>query len=182
MMMLSLLPVQAWAVEDHVESVADYVGVPADILYAMALAESGRLVDGSFMPWPWTLNVEDEPKRYDSREDMFKDLMRVLGEGKLRVDIGPMQTNWFWQFDKLKNPWRATHPATNLKIAAELLRAYYDEHGDWWVAVGLYHRPRQEESDQLIRDAYVARVRKHHQRAVKRAHQREGLALVGGAK
>ncbi|MEM8662449.1 MAG: hypothetical protein AAGF35_16310, partial [Pseudomonadota bacterium] len=98
------------------------------------------------------------------------------------VDIGPMQTNWFWQFDKLQNPWRATHPAINLKIAAELLKAYYDEHGDWWVAVGLYHRPRQEASDQPIRDAYIERVRRHHQRRVKRVRQTAGLALVGGAK
>lgn len=38
--------------------VAKAANVPADILYAVALAESGRSYKGVLLPWPWTLNVE----------------------------------------------------------------------------------------------------------------------------
>jgi hypothetical protein len=39
--------------------VASEVGVPSTLLYAVALAESGRVVGGlrTARPWPWTLNL-----------------------------------------------------------------------------------------------------------------------------
>ena len=73
------------------EAVADYVGVPADVLYAIAVAESGLYQKGRVSPWPWTLNVEGEAQRFDNRQAMFDGLMVALKAGRSRVDIGLMQ-------------------------------------------------------------------------------------------
>ena len=57
-------PATVKALEPLYGEVAEYVGVPAPILYAMSQAESGQLKDGQFRPWPWTLNVAGIAGRY----------------------------------------------------------------------------------------------------------------------
>ena len=90
----------------HYDVVADYVGVPRDIFYAMALAESGRERDGQLAPWPWTLNVAGDAHFYPDRDAMFAALMAALQNGQLCVDVGPLQLNWYWQFERIASPWR----------------------------------------------------------------------------
>jgi hypothetical protein len=42
--------------------------VPAALLYAVALQESGMRWSGRFVPWPWTLNVAGTPYRLLNRQ------------------------------------------------------------------------------------------------------------------
>lgn len=142
------------------EDVAQYIGVPADVLYAMAVTESGLYREGTVSPWPWTLNIEGQAKRYDSREAMFDGLMAALRGGRSSVDIGLMQVNWYWQYDKLSSPWTITDPTVNLKAGASILKAHYQDTGDWWEAVGRYHRPSQEPKHKLAAVQYAGRVKK----------------------
>ncbi|MFV0476969.1 MAG: lytic transglycosylase domain-containing protein [Parahaliea sp.] len=141
------------------KDIATYVGVRADVLYAIALAESGRRHADTFAPWPWTLNIEGEARYYDDREAMFKALMQALGEGKLRVDVGPMQVNWYWQQAQVSSPWRLTDPGTNLKLAAQILKQQYQRSGDWRTAAGHYHRPFDNSTEgQALAEQYRQRV------------------------
>ncbi len=149
----------AQALEPLYEEVAAYVGVPPRLLYAMSKAESGLLKDNRFAPWPWTLNVAGEARRYEGREAMFDGLMAALGTGEMLIDVGPLQVNWYWQFEALGSPWRITDPAVSIKIAAQILKRHYERSGDWWEAVGRYHRPADSPQDRLIADEYRQRVR-----------------------
>tara|TARA_R110002110_G_scaffold415854_1_gene658289 strand:+ start:24369 stop:24902 length:534 start_codon:yes stop_codon:yes gene_type:complete len=162
---MAINPTTTIAVEPLYDEVSDYVGVPAAILYAMSLAESGQLRDGTFAPWPWTLNIAGEAQRYPNREAMFEGLMSALGSGEMMIDVGPMQVNWYWQFNTLGSPWRITDPAVNIKIGAQILKIHYDRSGDWWDAVGRYHRPADRPKDQLIADKYRQRVRHFYNKA-----------------
>ncbi len=159
LMMMLANPVAAQAVEPLYGDVASYVGVPAPILYAMSQAESGQLRDGSFAPWPWTLNIAGKAQRYADRETMFEGLMAALGDGEMLIDVGPMQVNWYWQFQVMGSPWRITDPAINIKVAAEILKTHYELSGDWWEAVGRYHRPADGPKDKRIAEQYRQRVR-----------------------
>lgn len=158
-------PVSLQAAEPIYHDVANYVGVPAPILYAMAQAESGRLQGGRFSPWPWTLNVAGKAKRYEDRQAMFEGLMEALGTGEMMIDVGPMQVNWYWQFNALGSPWRITDPAVNLKMGAQILKTQYQRSEDWWEAVGRYHRPADGPRDRLIADKYRQRVRHFYDKA-----------------
>jgi len=140
--------------------VASYVGVPAKILYAVALRESGRTAGGKHEPWPWTLNIAGKGVYYESRLDMFNALMSSLQSGITSIDIGPMQTNWKWQFDRIISPWQITDPTYNTKIGAEILFDHYKKTGDWWVAVGKYHRGSEKPKDLQIAKEYAGRVKK----------------------
>lgn len=139
-------------------AIASYSGVPADILYAVALAESGRGAGQQRRPHPWTLNIAGEPHYYDSRERMFDALMGALGSGRTNVDIGPLQLNWHWQYQRLLSPWQATEPFYNLKVAAGILAGHYARDGDWVVAIGKYHRAASGEAHEAAARAYSARV------------------------
>ena len=158
-------PVSLQAVEPIYHDVAGYVGVPAPILYAMAQAESGQLHKGTFSPWPWTLNVAGQAKRYEDRQAMFEGLMAALGTGQMMIDVGPMQVNWYWQFNALGSPWRITDPAVNLKIGAQILQTQYHRCRDWWEAVGRYHRPADGPQDRIIAEQYRQRVRHFYNKA-----------------
>ena len=163
-MMMS--PMAVKAVEPLYGDVAEYVGVPAPILYAMSQAESGRLRDGRFAPWPWTLNVAGSAKRYDSRQAMFDGLMAALGSGEMMIDVGLMQVNWHWQYERLGSPWTITNPVVNLKVGAAILKSHYADTGDWWLAVGRYHRPAQTPRHQAAALAYANRVKKAMREAI----------------
>src|SRR5690606_11626175 len=43
------------------QQIARQAGIPAEILYAIALQESALLLRGQLRPWPWTLNVAGRP-------------------------------------------------------------------------------------------------------------------------
>ena len=111
--------------------------------YAVALTESGKVVDRfrTRRPWPWTLNVGGKGYFYASREDAHRALRRYLAQGKRSIDIGLMQVNWRWHRDKLGDPWQALDPDHNLQVGASILASCYREGRDRWDAVGCYHAP-----------------------------------------
>jgi hypothetical protein len=150
-------------VPEPYRSVAAYSGVPPKILYAMALQESGRHRQGEWAPWPWTLNISGCSVYYDSRHAMFEALMAALGDGLMRIDIGPLQVNWHWQFQKLGSPWLSTDPIYNTKIGSQILWNHYQQTGDWWQAVGKYHRAADDPQHRLAAQAYSDRVKRRWQ-------------------
>tara|TARA_R110002094_G_scaffold42357_3_gene54630 strand:+ start:5131 stop:5697 length:567 start_codon:yes stop_codon:yes gene_type:complete len=160
-----LVATLAYADRAPYDTAADYIGVPRDIFYAMALAESGRVRNGQFAPWPWTLNIAGEAHFYTHRDAMFAALMAALQHNSRRVDVGPLQLNWHWQFAQIDSPWRLTDPVVNAKLAAAFLKERYALSGDWWIAVGHYHRPRETtDEDRATAAAYRERVRALHAR------------------
>ena len=161
------------ALESEFEDAARYVGVPPQILFAMGQVESGLYKDKRILPWPWTLNIAGSAKRYETRDAMFQGLIEALRQGEQSIDIGPMQVNWYWHFDKLQSLWLITDPVVNIKIGASILKTHYEQHQDWWEAVGRYHRPADGAKHQAVAEQYRQRVRKFYDQQVK--------SEVGGA-
>jgi len=141
-------------------SVAQREDVPADLLYALACAESGRrLSDGQIRPWPWALNVAGDSRFYPTRAAAYHDLTRELSK-QFNVDIGLGQISWYWHQRRLISPWVALDPYFNLTLAARLLRTEFDhcDCNDWWTAVERYHAPSDSENADRRRARYRASV------------------------
>lgn len=138
--------------------VADEYGIPAQVLYAVALTESGLRMPGSrdHRPWPWTLNVAGRSYRYGSRNEAYADLIRHLEKTDL-VDVGLMQVSWRYHGQKLLDQNLSLDPWFNLRIGASILRELFDDCGDWMTAAGRYHAPANPERAA----GYAARVRRH---------------------
>lgn len=117
-------------------------GVPSAVLFAVALQESGVTLRGRRIPWPWTLNVAGQPRRFRSREATCASLRRALREvPPTRIDAGLGQINVGYQSHRYTEPCELLDPYRNLAIAATILREYHTSGEDWLLAVGRYHRP-----------------------------------------
>ncbi len=125
------------------QMVAAEYGIPSNVLYAVALAESGRWLNGSTTrrPWPWTLNVGGLWHFFTSRHAAYLALVLAIEKGDRPVDIGLMQVNWRYHQGKLGSPSRALDPYRNLRVGAQILLACFQTLKSWWKAVGCYHAP-----------------------------------------
>lgn len=116
-------------------------GVPAMVLYGVALQESMKLWGNDALPWPWTLNVQGAPERYPTYQAAVAAMRRHIAAGIRNVDAGLMQVNWGWHKAKLVEPARALDPYPNIAVGAQILREHYAATRDWYQAVGRYHSP-----------------------------------------
>ncbi len=113
--------------------------VPPLILYGVALQESARLFGDRVLPYPWTLNVAGEPRRFAGYESAVAALRTSVEQGQPNVDCGLLQVNWRYHHDKLSSFWAALDPYPNIGVGARLLRGHFDTTQDWFRAVGRYH-------------------------------------------
>lgn len=131
--------------------IANYYGMPADVFFSVTMQESGRSNDGKLLPWPWTLNIDEKPFFFETREEAEAALINAMTDaarqgriGKVAVGLG--QIYMPAHVDNFKSPLQALDPTINLNYAANLLVKHYlstVEQGspDWWVAVGKYYSP-----------------------------------------
>ncbi|WP_347990206.1 hypothetical protein [Methylomonas sp. AM2-LC] len=130
---------------------ADRAGINVATLYSMAVQESGmRWEDGTYRPWPWTLNINDGknivkkgPRRYQTREEMIIALNQFTTNGVRNIDIGLMQVNLIWHGDKVRNAIDLVDPATNIAVAAEYIKGMKQK--DVSRKVSDYHSPTNRE-------------------------------------
>ncbi len=141
-MMLALCTASAQAnIPPLYQRVAQKHGIPAKVLYSLALGESkARLTSGQVRPWPWTLNVRGKPYFYASYDEACRALHRFMTQTHL-VDIGLTQHNWRWQKAHFSSPCAVFDPVANLNHAATLLLEGKRKHGNWVNAAGYFHRP-----------------------------------------
>lgn len=117
-------------------------GIPSAVLYAVALQESGVTLRGRRVPWPWTLNVAGQARRFQTHEAACTDLRRALRDvPHTRIDVGLGQINVGYQTERFDHPCDLLDPYRNLAIAATILREHHTPGEDWLLAIGRYHRP-----------------------------------------
>ncbi|CNT76960.1 transglycosylase [Salmonella enterica subsp. enterica serovar Bovismorbificans] len=123
--------------------VATEVGVPAEALYSVSLAETSRKLPHGERPWPWTLNVAGKGYRYNSRQEAYDAMLSFMRRYPLkRIDVGIAQVNLGWNGTYFSSYYEALDPYTNLRVAARILKSCYDNNpGSWIQAAGCYHHP-----------------------------------------
>jgi hypothetical protein len=114
-------------------------GVPARILHAISLTETGRNQNGRLRPWPWAINREGKSHWFTNREDAIAFARQSIADGRRSFDVGCVQINYRWHghafptLEDMFNPeWTATY-------AAQFLRTLYEERQSWSAAAGAYH-------------------------------------------
>jgi soluble lytic murein transglycosylase-like protein len=117
-------------------------GIPANVLFAVALTESGTPLRGRLVPWPWTLNVAGIPSRYGNRDEACVAMMSALKSVPANVvDVGLEQINVGYNRHRFTYPCDLLDPYRNLDIAADILNEHYSHCHNWLVAIGRYRRP-----------------------------------------
>lgn len=131
-------------------------GIPSEVLYSIALQESGTRLRGQLVPWPWTLNIAGNGYRYATRNAACIALMdAVRAAGPHRVDVGLGQTNLGANGHRYSSPCEGLDPHKNLSVTAQILAEQKSKGGDWITAAGRYHRPAGGEPAARYRRAFA---------------------------
>jgi len=143
---------------------AQRAGIPSSVLYAVALQESGIRRNQRLVPWPWSLNIAGQSRRFDTRAQACTALQRALhNTPSKRIDAGLAQINLGYQHHRYQQPCELLDPYRNLAIAAEILKEQHRPNEDWLLAIGRYHRPVGGEPAARYRRSvsrYLARIHK----------------------
>ncbi len=114
-------------------------GVPADVLLAISLTETGRRIDGQMRPWPWAANAEGRGHWFASADQAAAFARQRLAAGRPSFDLGCFQINWRWHGQHFDRPEALLDPLVSARYAARFLAALHAETGDWTLAAGAYH-------------------------------------------
>ncbi len=139
---------------------AEY-GVPPEVFFSVALQESGRTINGKFIAWPWTLNIDEEAFYFDSRGEAESALIEAHKK-RQRVAIGLGQIYWPSHYKRFSGAPVLLNPSINLRYAAKLLSGEYrytvkKGKASWWIAVGRYHSPSRPDLAAIYRQLVYQR-------------------------
>ena len=109
--------------------------LPAGLLDAIAVVESGRLNPRTrdLKPWPWTIDANGAGYTYATEQ----------AAGITSLDIGCLQVNLAQHPDAFQNLAQAFDPAANADYAAGFLTRLKQKLGDWAQAVAAIIRRRR---------------------------------------
>jgi hypothetical protein len=133
-------------------------GIPTGLVQAVALAESGRWVQGTGQgrAWPWTVTSFDESYYLDSKEAAISKVRELKARGRTNIDVGCMQVNLGHHGHAFASLEHALDPAVNVAYGAGFLRRLHAETRSWASATAHYHS-----RDPARGDAYRAKVYRH---------------------
>jgi hypothetical protein len=121
---------------------AEYVGrLPARMLGAIALTESGRMdgASGRARPWPWTINAEGEGHFFETKQQAVAAVKTLQARGVRSIDVGCLQVNLMYHPNAFATIDDAFDPRANSAYAARFLNALYVAGRDWPKAIAAYH-------------------------------------------
>lgn len=125
--------------EGAAATAARVAGVPADVLLALALTESGRRVGDRLRPWPWTVNVEGEGRWFATADAALRFVEARRDAGARSFDVGCFQINHRWHGPAFASLEAMLDPDANALYAARFLARMQALTGSWEEAAGAYH-------------------------------------------
>jgi hypothetical protein len=125
--------------EEAARRASQETGVPADVLQAISLTETGRAHRGQMGPWPWAANIDGKGFWFDGPEAAMAFARENLARGRRSFDLGCFQINWRWHGEHFASPADLLDPLASARYAARFLARLRAEFGSWEAAAGAYH-------------------------------------------
>jgi hypothetical protein len=139
--------------DDAIGRVERETDLPAGLLRAIGLVESGRTTAAGYAPWPWTVNSPEGGTYLESHAAAVARVEALRGRGHTNIDVGCMQINLRYHPDAFTTIEQALDPLANVRYAARFLDGLRAETGNWQAAIGRYHSGTPE-----LASAYRERV------------------------
>jgi soluble lytic murein transglycosylase-like protein len=139
------------ACEPEILRAADRYQIPAGILYAVGLTETGN--KGSLQPN--AMNIEGKALFPESRAAALDAFAEARRNGAKLVDVGCMQINVHYHGDRFRTLSDMFDPRQNVDYAARFLVELRQRHTSWSMAVARYHAGPNNDPAQK---RYVCRV------------------------
>ena len=136
------------------------MNIPADVMLAISLTETGRKMGGAYRPWPWTVNMEGKGFWFDTRAEALAFVKKRHAQGARSFDVGCFQINYKWHGQHFRSIEDMFDPQINATYAAKFLGDLFRELGSWSRAAGAYHSRTPEYATRYAArfDRYRARI------------------------
>ena len=130
-------------------------GIPAGLVHAVALAESGRWLATTrrSRAWPWTVTSGQETHYLQSKASAVAKVRELKAQGRTNIDVGCMQVNLGYHGHAFGSLEEALDPIANVAYGAGFLRRLHAETGSWARATAYYHN-----RDPAVGEAYRSKV------------------------
>lgn len=113
---------------------------PAELIYSIALVESGKYVDANtFIPWPFAIGigVDKSVGQYhhvslypETFEEAKLILEGLLSQGYTNIGVGIMQINIRFNSHLVDDPVHLLDPVTNIQAASKIIKQCNNERSD----------------------------------------------------
>jgi len=115
--------------------------IPANLLRAVGMAESGRWQKYAkdIHPWPWTVMAEGQGRFFNTKMAAVAHVKALKRRGVRNIDVGCMQVNLMYHGQEFPSVEMAMEPRSNVRYAAQYLSTLKDVKQSWVMAVGRYH-------------------------------------------
>ncbi|MBU2952171.1 hypothetical protein [Marinobacter sp. F3R08] len=144
------------------DRVGDSEGVDPTLLYAVALAESGRAIGEQYdqvAPWPFVLRALDARYYADNERDYREAYKLFKAKYGDKFDVGPAQVNVYWQVTRAKRVGAGSDlldVETNLTVGAQVLREAMASTEDKALGIGRYHTWSDAERARIFGERVLA--------------------------
>ena len=156
------------------------MGIPAGLLVAISIIESGKKAKGhdDLVAWPWVLNVKGRPEYYKTKTDAVKAMSKHLDQGTVNIDVGCMQINFRHHGGEFRSPSYMLDPRRNVAYAAKFLGALRKRYGSWTKAVGHYHSATLKHQVPYRHKVYRKWQKVRHDQKKNPSEQKRSLSLA----
>lgn len=115
------------------------LNIPKNLLLSIALTESGRKVDGEFIPWPWSINTGGKGYFLKNKKELINKAKNNLKNKINNFDLGCMQINYFYHGKKFLDLEQMSDPEKNILWSGKFLISLKNKHKNWKEAISRYH-------------------------------------------
>ena len=132
------------------QQAAQSSGVPLSVLMSIARVETGTLISGALIPWPWAANLAGKGYFFKTMDAAIAFSAQQIDAANINFDVGCFQINLRWHskgFTSLEN---AFDPVANANYAAKFLTTLYQDTGNWSDAVAAYHSRTPEHAQTYL--------------------------------
>ena len=147
-------PVPQGICERELARAAAKYEIPLQILYAVALTESGT--DSGLQPL--MLHIEGKDHIPATLPEALRLFHEANGRGVKLIDIGCMQVNWYWHRHEFNSLEEIFDPRLNVEQGARFLQVLRKRHGSWTMAAARYNAGPK---NTVAQHRYVCRVMKN---------------------
>ncbi|MBT3304996.1 MAG: transglycosylase SLT domain-containing protein [Rhodospirillaceae bacterium] len=132
----------AWQFCDQAtEAVETTKAIPARLLKAISLAETGRWdrENKENFAWPWTITALGKGHYFPDPQSALDFVRRLQARGIQNIDVGCMQVNLYYHGGAFASLEDAIEPVSNVSYAAKYLKGLYRSTRSWTQAAAHYH-------------------------------------------
>lgn len=133
-------------------------GIPAQVLTAISMVESGRWDEKrkARIAWPWTVNNGGVGKFFPTKAAALKHVRALQARGETNIDVGCMQINLHYHGDAFASLAEAFEPKANVAYAVDFLKRLHAETGSWTASVARYHSATPMYAERYMKKFRVA--------------------------